>query len=60
MRPRKTGAMIGRVQELARFRTLYGFDGTGRKLYLSVDGSVWEPMKGVPSCDKPRVGAWSL
>ena len=27
---------------------------------LSVDGSVREPMKGVPSCDKLRVGAWNL
>jgi len=25
-----------------------------------VDGSVREPMKGVPSCDKLREGAWSL
>jgi len=24
------------------------------------DASAREPKKGVPSCDKPGVGAWSL
>ena len=31
-----------------------------RSFSLSVDGSVREPMKGVPSCDKLREGAGSL
>jgi hypothetical protein len=40
--------------------TLNGFNKKHRSFSLSVDGSVREPMKGVPSCDKLREGAGSL
>lgn len=66
LRPRKTGAMIRCVEEMRkeitrRFWTLHGFEETTirRSLRLSVDGSVRVPTKGVPSCDKLRVDAWS-
>ena len=65
LRPRKTGAMIRCVEETQkeitrRFWTLHGFEETKMTfLRLSVDGSVRVPTKGVPSCDKLWVGAWS-
>lgn len=41
--------------------TLNGFNKKKHRIFsLSVDGSVREPMKGVPSCDKLREGARSL
>ncbi len=30
------------------------------KLNYLGNGLVWEPKKDVPSCDKPRGGAWGL
>ena len=65
MRPREIGAMIRCVKETQkeitrRFWTLHGFEETTKTfLRLSVDGSVRVPTKGVPSCDKLRVGAWN-